>query len=161
MRNVRVEDLPDGGVRIVACDWPWAGWFALLTGLPALALLVWSVAGSHWVECGGAVVFCAAAATSGGLFLAKRRWVELRGGELVAREGAGPFARDVRHALDAPPRFEVEAFPTPDGAPELSDRGGDLLLVSGALRYPLARLVGPGWRVLEDLRSELSRQVHG
>lgn len=155
--GLRVDDAGDGGVRVRAADWPWAGLFAvpaLATGLP---LVVWSAATAHWIEFGGGAVFCAFGATAAWLALAKRRDVAVRASSLRGREGVWPFARDAAAEWAAPARLALRPFPVPDGAPGLGDRGGDLVIAAGEREVLLARRVGPAWR--EELESARARLV--
>jgi len=145
-----VEDLPGGGVRLRARDWPFAWWVgapALLAGVP---LVAWSTATSHWIELGGGTVFTGFGAFCAWLTLARRRDLTIRGaGGSVAvrgRDGRAPIERD----LAVPARLEIRAFPVPEGAPDLADRGGDLVLAAGGADLHLARRVGPAWRAELD-----------
>lgn len=142
-------------VRLVARDWPGASWVAVPCLGAGAPLLVWAAATGHAVEAGGALVFCAFGALAAWLSLAKRRDVVVaRTADAVTvrgREGAGPFARAVDLALPADVRVEVVPFAVPrgavpDGASDLPDRGGDVVLEGGGTRVRLARRTGPGWR---------------
>ncbi len=149
-RGLEVLDVGEDGVRVEAADWPWAGWTSVVGFAPGAPLAVWSAATRHWIELGGAAVFCAFGATCAGLAMSRRRAVEIHatadGVTLAGVQGAGPFRRDVARWFGPSARVEVRPFPTPDGAPELPDRGGDLLLVGDGAEELLARSVGPGWK---------------
>jgi hypothetical protein len=156
-RAVRVEPLasPAGtgaanAVRVVARDWPSAVWVAVPLLAAGLVLLVFAVAGGHAVEGGGAAVFLGLGLLAAWLWLGPRRdLVVAPEADLVrvrGRQGAGPLGGPVDLALPAGVLVEVEPFPVPEGAPDLPDRGGDLVLVGGGARIRLARRAGPGWR---------------
>ena len=162
--SVRVEPRTDGA-RLVARDWPGAPWVAVPCLAAGLPLLFWSAATVHVVEAGGAIVFCGLGAVAAWLALAKRRdllltrdagAVRIRG-----REGAGPFARTVDVAFPPDSEFEVLGFDLPDGADDLPDRGGDLVLAGGGARLPLARRTGAGWRGDLDRAASLLRSALG
>jgi len=145
-RGLSLDDAGDGAVRVRACDWPWAAWLAappLLVGLP---LVAWSAAAGHWIELGGGLVFCAFGALCAFLAAARRRDLVVSATGLHGREGAGPFARAIDRAWSGGARLDVRPFALPDGAPDLSDRGGDLVVVAADAEYLLARRAGPGWR---------------
>jgi hypothetical protein len=155
--GLRLDDAGDGAVRVRACDWPWAAWLAVPPLAAGLPLVVWSAANSHWIELGGGLVFVAFGALSAGLTAARRRDVVLSASSLRGREGAGPFARDVSVAWSGTARLDVRAFARPEGAPDLPDRGGDLVLVAAGEERLLARRAGRGWR--ETLESARARVV--
>jgi hypothetical protein len=146
---VRVAPSGDG-VRVVARDWPWAPAFAAACGAPGLALLAWSVAEGHAVEAGGAAVLCGFGAFGAWLAAARRRDLVVAAGPggvgVRGVEGAGPFSRTVERTFPAAAEAVLEPFPVPPGAPDLPDRGGDLVLRAGETRVLLARAAGPRWR---------------
>jgi len=163
-RGLDVEDVGDDGVRVAARDWPWAAWTAAAGLAPGIPLVAWSIATRHWIELGGGAVFCAFGAACAFLALTQRRDLEIRtrGGRVALSGvlGAGPFRRQV--APDAPgaARFEIRPFPTPEGAPELPDRGGDLLIVGVRTQVLVARRVGPGWRrTIESVRDRVVARI--
>lgn len=164
--TVRVERT-GGSARVVARDWPRAAWAACLLLAAGVPLLVWSAAEARAIEGGGALVFTAFGALSAWLALAKRRDVVVArdGGEIRVRgtEGAGPAARGVDVRLPGSAAVEVVPFAVPDGAPDLPDRGGDLVLAGGGARFRLARSAGPAWRAgleaaAEELRAALANE---
>ena len=162
-RGLDVVEVP-GGVRVIAQDWPRAAPVAALAALAGLPLLVWSLATSNWIEAGGAAVFCAFAAVSGRLAMAHRRDLSLTaspgGVDVRGSEGCGVCRRPVGLTLAAPARLEIAAFPAEPGAPELPDRGGDLVLAAADLRLLLARRTGPSWRAELDLaRAQVLRGI--
>ena len=162
-RGLIVEDVADG-VRLRASDWPWAGALAVPAALAGLPLLVWSLATGNWIEAGGAAVFCAVAAVSAVLCLAARRDLTLRAAgariEVRGSQGAGPFRREVAFDLDGPVAAEVFAFALAAGAPDLPDRGGDLVLVAGSQTLHLARRTGSRWRGdLEAARARVKERI--
>lgn len=140
----------EGGVRVLARDWPLAPWFSAACALPGVPLLAWSVAEGHAIEGGGAAVFVGLAAFGAWLAASRRREVTIDVGDDRVRvsgtEGWGPFARTLDRSLAVGAEVVVEPFPVPSGAPDLPDRGGDLALVAGDDRLRLARAAGPGWR---------------
>jgi hypothetical protein len=148
------------GVRVVARDWPWAPWFAAPALAAGLPLMVWSAVTGHLIEFGGGLVFCAFGGVCAWLSAAKRRDVEISAAIVRGREGAGPFAREVDVALTAPVRLNVRAFPVPEGAPDLADRGGDLVLAWPGGEFLLARRAGAGWReALEAARARVVGRI--
>src|SRR5436305_385996 len=96
-RGLEVEDVGDGGVRVVACDWPYAVWLAVPLFAAGVPLALWSAKETKWVELGGALVFCAFGAFCVALSLAQRRDFELLVGldgvSLSGFRGGGPFAK--------------------------------------------------------------------
>jgi hypothetical protein len=163
-RGLVVEDVEGGGVRVAARDWPWAGWTAAAAFAPGVPLAAWSIATRHWIELGGAAVFCAFGAACTFLALTRRRDLEIRahGGRVALSgvEGAGPFRRPAARELEGRARLEIRPFPTPPGAPELADRGGDLVLVADGAQVLVARRVGPGWRgAIEAARGFLVARI--
>jgi len=148
-RGLVVEDVGDG-VRITSCDWPWAAWTAAAALAPGVPLVAWSAATGHWIELGGGAVFCAFGAASLVLARSRRRDLSIRadgsGLSVEGTRGAPPFQDAVAQNLPGVARLEIRPFPTPEGAPDLPDRGGDLTLVAGAARVLLARRSGPDWR---------------
>ena len=162
-RSVRIEAVP-GGARLVARDWPLAPWLAVPLLAAGVPLLAWSVVRGHAVEGGGAIVFCGIGAFAAWLALARRRDIvvtrDAGGVRVRGREGAGPVARPVDLSLPADAVVDVRPFDVPDGAPELDDRGGDLVLRCPGARVHLARRVGPGWRGdLDDVADVLRRAL--
>lgn len=159
-RGLTIEDAGGGGVRVLARDWPWAGWLAAPALAAGVPLAAWSAVTGHGIELGGAAVFCAFGAVSGWLAAARRRDVVIRAGSASGREGAGPFARDVAFEWTGAARLEIRPFPVPDGAPRLDDRGGDLLLVAGPGELRLAVRAGADWREpLEAARSGVIERI--
>lgn len=159
-RGLSLDDAGDGAVRVRACDWPWAAWLAvapLLTGVP---LVAWSAARGHWIELGGGLVFVALGLLCAGLSMSRRRDVVVSASSVRGREGAGPFARDVDSAWRGAARLEVRPFASPDGAPELADRGGDLVVVAPDAEFLLVRRAGRGGReTLESARAHLVARI--
>ncbi len=159
-RGLSLDDAGDGAVRVRACDWPWAAWLAvppLATGLP---LVVWSAATGHWIELGGGLVFTAFGALCGWLAAARRRDVVLGATSLRGREGAGPFARAVEATWTGAARLDVRPFACPEGAPDLPDRGGDLVVVTPEGEHLLARRAGREWReTLESARARIVARI--
>ena len=150
-RGLAVEDIGDGGVRLKACDWPWAAWFGAALLAPGAALVLWSLAAPrHWIEFGGGAVFCAFGAAALGVSRTRRRAIDISAGldgvSINGTVGAWPFVRHIVQDLAGDVRIEIRPFAVPQGAPDLPDRGGDLLLVSAAAVVLLSRRVGPGWR---------------
>jgi hypothetical protein len=158
--GLRVDDSGDGAVRLRAADWPWAGLFAVPALVAGLPLVVWSAATGHWIELGGGAVFCAFGATCGWLALAKRRDVEVRAESVRGREGAWPFGREAAARWAGQASLSLRPFPVPGGAPDLDDRGGDLVIAAGDHEILLARRVGPEWRAeLEAARAHLVGRI--
>jgi hypothetical protein len=162
--GLRIDELEGGGVRLTAADWPYAAWIAAPCSLMGAPLLVWSALHGKAIEAGGALVFCAFAAVAAWLGRAKRRALVLRaaqgGARVEGREGAWPFARPVAVDVAGPIAWEVVAFPVPPGAPQIPDRGGDLVLRGGAQGVHLARAVGPRWEErLHAARQRLAARV--
>ena len=159
-RGLRLDDAGDGAVRVRACDWPWAGGLAvspLLTGMP---LVVWSAATRNWIELGGGLVFVALGALCAWLSASRRRDVVVSASSLRGHEGAGPFAREVDATWTGAARLEVRPFVRPEGAPDLSDRGGDLVVVAPGAEFLLARRAGGGWReTLESARTHVVARI--
>jgi hypothetical protein len=143
--GLAVDDA-DGGVRVTACDWPWAAWLAAPALAAGLPLVAWSAATLHWIELGGGAVFCAFGAVCAWLAASRRRDVVVTAGSAEGREGAGPFARPVAFAWRGAARLDLRPFPAADGAPALADRGGDLAIVAADGALVLAVRAGPGWR---------------
>lgn len=133
-------------VRVVARDWPWAPWFAAPCALLGAPLLVWSVVGGHGVEAGGSIVFVAFAVFAAALSARGRRDVvvvrDARGVRVRGTEGAAFFARPVDAVHVAGAVVAVDPFPVPPGAPDLPDRGGELVVRDGTARTVLARAAG-------------------
>jgi len=157
-RGLDVEPIGDGGVRVRSSDWPWARWCAAAALAPGLALVLWSTATRHWIELGGGAVFCAfgVAALAASM---KRRVLDVSarrdGVAISGARGAWPLARGVAENLVGPVRVEIRPFAVPAGAPDLPDRGGDLVLVADATEVRLARRVGPGWRAALETARDL------
>ncbi len=156
---LEVAELPGGGVRVDARDWPHAVWLAVPCLLAGLPLVLWSLVEGHAVELGGGAVF-----TGMGLFCvwlarSKCRSVELRataaGAHFVADEGARPWRRRDARALGGPVDVTVADFATPEGAPDLPDRGADLVLTAEGFRYVLVRAAGGRARTLPALRARI------
>ena len=145
-RGLSLDDAGDGAVRVRACDWPWAAWFAVPPLAAGLPLVAWSAVTGHWIELGGGLVFTAFGALAAWLAAARRRDVVLSATSLRGREGAGPFARGVEIAWTGAARLEIRPFARPEGAPDLADRGGDLVLAAAGAEFLLARRAGRGWR---------------
>jgi hypothetical protein len=163
-RGLVVEDVGDDGVRVAARDWPWALWTSAAGFAPGLPLVAWSLATRHWIELGGGVVFCAFGAACAFLALTQRRDLEIRARDgrvtLSGVLGAGPFRRQVAPDLSGAARFEIRPFETPAGAPDLPDRGGDLLIVADGAQVLVARRVGPGWRrTIETARDRVAASI--
>jgi hypothetical protein len=163
-RGLEVDDVGDGGARVVSCDWPRATWLAAPLFAAGVPLAVWSVRNAKWVELGGALVFCAFGALCVALTMAQRRDIELYVGldgvSLAGFRGAGPFARMVAQDLAAPVRLEIRPLGAPEGAPELPHAGGDLVLASPDSEVRLARRIGPGWRkTLESARDAVAERI--
>jgi hypothetical protein len=161
---VLAEPAPPGA-RVVARDWPGAPWVAVPCLAAGVPLLAWSVVAGHAIEGGGAVVFCGFGALAAWLALARRRDVVVAasadGVTVRGREGAGPFARPVDLVLPPGTCVEVVPFAVPEGAPDVPDRGGDLVLTGGGARVPLARRTGPGWREELDRAAAVLRLALG
>jgi len=163
VNHVRVTELADRGLAIDARDWPLAPWFALILAVLGAPLTVWSVIEGQLIEGGGGLVLCAFAGLCAVLGLKHRRRVEIlpaRGeGEVTrvrSREGIGPFRREFEHALKSGATARVLPFERPAGAPELSDRGADLVVEQDGLRVHVARCVGAGWDELETVRARIA-----
>ena len=157
-RGLTIDDLPGGGVRVSARDWPFAVWPAVPALVVGVPLALWSAATANWIELGGAAVFCAFGAVCAWLWLAKRRDVEVRPGSVRGRVGAGPFAAAVALQWDGDARVEIRPFDVPPGAPDLLDRGGDLVVAAPGREFLLARRVGSEWRTqLEAARAHVER----
>jgi hypothetical protein len=144
--GLTIDDADGGGVRVVARDWPWAGWLAVPALAAGLPLVGWAAVTGHGIEFGGGAVFCAFGAVCAVLAAAKRRDVVVLPGSARGREGAGPFARPVAFEWTGAARLEIRAFPVPEGAPDLADRGGDLVIVAPQGELRLVVRAGPGWR---------------
>lgn len=159
-RGLSLDDAGDGAVRVRACDWPWAAWLAvppLVTGIP---LVAWSAVNGHWIELGGGLVFVAFGTLCACLAAARRRDVVVGAASVRGREGAGPFARAVEMTWTGAARLDVRPFERPEGAPDLADRGGDLVVVAPDAEFLLARRAGRGWReTLTSARAGLLSQV--
>lgn len=159
-RGLVVEGVKEGVVRVAACDWPWAAWTAAAALAPGVPLALWSIGTGHWIEFGGAAVFCVVGVASALLALGRRRDLEIASGRsgvsVRGRRGAWPLAAPVEEDVEGPVRIEIRPFATPAGAPELPDRGGDLVLVGRTSEILLSRLVGAGWRArLEAARDHV------
>jgi hypothetical protein len=158
--GLTLDDPGDGAVRVRACDWPWAGWLAvppLATGVP---LVAWSAATGHWIELGGGLVFATFGALSAWLAASGRRDVVLTASSVRGREGAGAFAREVDVTWRGAARLDVRPFARPDGAPDLADRGGDLVVVAPDAEFLLVRRAGRGWReTLESARAHVAARI--
>lgn len=160
--GLHVDPAEGGGARIRARDWPWAGLVAAALLLPGVSLVAWAAAGGHWIEAGGAGVFTGFGLLAAWLAAARRRDVVLREGSLRGREGAGPLARATSLAWTGAARLDVRPFAAPAGAPDLADRGGDLVLVAGGAEVLLARRAGAGWRaVLDAARARVAEGARG
>jgi hypothetical protein len=162
-RGLEVLEIPSG-VRVIARDWPSAAPVAALAALTGVPLLGWSLATSHWIEAGGAAVFCAFAAFCARLSMAHRRDLSLlaspAGVDVRGSEGCGVFRRPVESTFAAPARVDIVEFPVEPGAPDLPDRGGDLLLAAADRTMHLARRTGPSWRTdLEAARAQVLRGI--
>jgi hypothetical protein len=158
--GLRVDDAGDGAVRVCAADWQWAAILAVPALAAGLPLVVWSAATAHWIELGGGAVFCAFGATAAWLGLAKRRDVLVRGSSVRGREGAWPFARGVNVEWAGRASLSLRPFPVPGDAPDLDDRGGDLVIAASGSETLLARRAGPGWRTeLEAARARLVERI--
>jgi hypothetical protein len=159
-RGLSLDDAGDGAVRMRACDWPWAAWLAVPPLAAGLPLVAWSAATRHWIELGGGLVFVTFGLLAAWLAAARRRDVVVSATSVRGREGAGPFARAVDVALRGGARLDVRAFARPEGAPDLADRGGDLVLVAADAEFLLARRAGRGWReTLESARVQLAARI--
>ncbi|MCE9636475.1 MAG: hypothetical protein K8T90_12285 [Planctomycetes bacterium] len=157
-RGLRCEPVSDGGapaVRVVARDWPWAVPTSLVMLLIGLPMLAWSAVNVRAVEGGGAVVFTGLGLFTLWLGAARRRDVlvlrESGAVRVRGHEGVGPLSKPIDLAMPADAVAAVLPFEVPDGAPDIADRGGDLVLSGGGTRLHLARRVGPGWR--DDLEA--------
>ena len=159
-RGLSLDDAGDGAMRVRACDWPWAGWLAVPPLLLGLPLVVWSAVNGHWIELGGGLVFVAFGALCALLAAARRRDVVVGAASVRGREGAGPFARAVDVAWTGAARIDVRPFDRPEGAPDLADRGGDLVVVAPDGEFLLARRAGRGWReTLTSARARLLARI--
>ena len=163
-RGLVVEEAGDGGVRVSARDWPWATWTAAAGLVPGAPLLLWSLATRHWIELGGGAVFCAFGAACVFIARTRRRDFEIGSGlggvSITGQRGAWPFERFVAQDLPGPVRIEIRPFAVPAGAPDLPDRGGDLLLVADRAQVLLVRRVGADWRGhLEAVRDRVVASI--
>jgi len=159
-RGLSLDDAGDGAMRVRACDWPWAAWLAVPPLAAGLPLVAWSAAKGHWIELGGGLVFVTFGALAAWLAASRRRDVVVSATSLRGREGAGPFARGVGMTWSGAVRLDVRPFARPEGAPDLADRGGDLVLVAPDAEFLLARRAGRGWReTLESARVRLAARI--
>jgi hypothetical protein len=163
-RGLVVEDVEGGGVRVAARDWPFAAWTAAAGLAPGVPLVAWSLATGHWIELGGGAVFCGFGAACAYLSMTRRRDIEIRARDgrvtLSGVEGAGPFRRPAARDLAAGARLEIRPFATPAGAPDLPDRGGDLVLVAADAQVLVARRVGADWRAtIEAARDRVVARI--
>lgn len=160
--GVRVEERPDGGLTLAARERPLCLLVGCVAVLPGGALLAWGAATGHAIEASGGLVLVAFGALLLHLGLRGLRTVDLTPGvRVVVRSGVGPLARREELPIDGPTRVAIEPFPLPDGAPDLPDRGGDLVLVGERSRLRLVRLTGHSARHLGGLRDRLARRLHG
>lgn len=166
---VRV-DRTGGSAVLHAVEWPRAAWVAV----PALAagtpVAVWGALTGRAIEAGGGAVLAAVGALAAWLALSRRRDVVVArdGADVCVRgvEGAWPFRRAVDLRLPPSTQVAVVAFARPKGAPDVPDRGGDLVLAAPGANVRIARCVGPGWRVrldaaAADLRRALGKADEG
>jgi hypothetical protein len=129
----------------------------LSAGLP---LAAWSAVNGHWIELAGGLVFVAAGTLCAVLAAARRRDVVVGAASVRGREGGGPFARVVDVAWTGAARIDIRPCERPEGAPELADRGGDLVLVGPGAEFLLVRRAGRGWReTLESARAHLLSRI--